>query len=292
MENFVKVNSNIELKKSQEKQVTIIRPKRGLSLLDLRELWEYRELLYFLTWRDIIVRYKQTVIGVAWAVLQPLVMMIVFTLFFGKLAKIPSEGIPYPIFTYSGLLPWQLFSRTLSDSSNSLLRNQRLITRAYFPRIIAPLSTTLVAVVDFLISAVLLVILMFIYGITPSANIIFLPIFILLLLTTALGVGLWLSVLNVEYRDIAYVLPFLNQLWLFLTPVVYPSTIVPEKWRILYGFNPMTGVVDGFRWALFGVGEGISTAILVSSIIAILLFTSGIIWFNHKEQTFADEMGS
>ncbi len=289
MDDFSKTDDTWE---RQEKQITIISAKKGLGWINIREIWDYRELLYFLTWRDIIVRYKQTTIGVAWAVLQPLVMMIVFTLFFGKLAKIPSEGIPYALFAYTGLLPWQLFSRTLSDSTNSLLRNQRLITKVYFPRIIAPLATTLAAVVDFLIASVLLAFLMLAYGFPPSANIIFFPIFILLLIATALGVGLWLSALVVEYRDIVYVLPFVNQLWLFLTPVVYPSSIVPEKWQILYGINPMTGVVEGFRWALFGIGKGPSTMILVSSLIAILLFISGMIWFNYKEQTIADEMGS
>lgn len=269
----------------------VIRPTRGLRFLDLSEIWAYRELIYFLTWRDIKVRYKQTAIGVAWAMLQPLAMMIVFTLFFGRLAKVPSEGAPYPLFAYVGLLPWQLFSRTISESTNSLVTNQRLITRVYFPRIIVPLSTTLAAIVDFMVSSVLLVILMLIYGVVPGPAAIWLPAFVLLMLITSLGVGFWLSALNVEYRDVMYIVPFLNQFWLFLTPVVYPSTLIPEKWRILYGLNPMAGVVEGFRWALLGTGDGPSPMLAVSIIVALFLFVSGIIWFRWRERTFIDALG-
>lgn len=272
--------------------VFIIRPTTGWRFLDLRELWTYRELIYFLTWRDIKVRYKQTAIGVAWAILQPLAMMVVFTLFFGRLAKVPSEGVPYPLFTYVALLPWQLFSRTISESTNSLVTDQRLITRVYFPRIIVPLSTTLAAIVDFVIAAGLLVLLMFIYGITPGAAVVWLPLFVLLMLLTALGIGFWLSALNVEYRDVMYVVPFLNQFWLFLTPVVYPSSLVPQQWRVLYGLNPMTGVVEGFRWALLGVGEGPSPMVAASTLVAISLFVSGIVWFRGRERTFVDAIGS
>ncbi len=270
----------------------VIRPTKGWHFLDIRELWEYRELIYFLTWRDIKVRYKQTAVGVAWAVLQPLAMMVVFTLFFGRLAKIPSEGIPYPLFAYTALLPWQLFSRSISQSTNSLVTDQRLITRVYFPRIIVPMATVLAAIVDFAIAAVLLVVLMFIYGVAPGVAVIWLPFFVLLMLVTALGVGFWLSALNVEYRDVMYTVPFLNQFWLFLTPVVYPSSLVPEKWRILYGLNPMAGVVEGFRWALLGVGEGPSPMLIVSILVAIFLFVSGIIWFRYRERTFVDVVGS
>ena len=270
----------------------VIRPTRGWRFLDLRELWAYRELIYFLTWRDIKVRYKQTAIGVAWAVLQPLAMMLVFTLFFGRLAKVPSEGVPYPLFAYSALLPWQLFSRTISESTNSLVTDQRLITRVYFPRIIVPLATTLAALVDFAISVVLLVILMLIYGVSPTATVVWLPLFVLLMLITALGVGFWLSALNVEYRDVMYTVPFLNQFWLFVTPVVYPSSLIPEQWRILYGLNPMAGVVEGFRWALLGVGDGPSPMLAVSTLIAVFLFISGIIWFRYRERTFVDAIGS
>lgn len=272
--------------------IFVIRPTKGWRFLDLRELWMYRELIYFLTWRDIKVRYKQTAIGVTWAVLQPLAMMVVFTLFFGRLAKVPSEGVPYPLFAYAALLPWQLFSRTISESTNSLITDQRLITRVYFPRIIVPLATTLAAMVDFAIAAVLLVALMLIYGVTPAVTLIWLPFFVVLMLVTALGVGFWLSALNVEYRDVMYVVPFLNQFWLFLSPVVYPSSLVPEQWRLLYGLNPMTGVIEGIRWSLLGVGEGPSPMLAVSILIALSLFVSGIAWFRYRERTFVDALGS
>lgn len=269
-----------------------IYPPSGWRFLDLRELWTYRELVYFLAWREIKVRYKQTAIGVAWAVLQPLAMMLIFTVFFGRLAKIPSDGIPYPLFAYAALLPWQLFSRTITESTNSLVADQRLITRVYFPRIIVPISTTIAAVVDFVIAAGLLLVLMLIYGVVPAAAAIWIPAFILLMVVTALGVGFWLSALNVEYRDVAYTIPFLNQFWFFLTPVVYPSTLVPERWQLLYGLNPMVGVVEGFRWALLGVGKGPSAMLAVSILIALFLFVSGIIWFQRREETFVDALGS
>jgi lipopolysaccharide transport system permease protein len=270
----------------------IIRPTRGWRFLDFRELWVYRELIYFLAWRDVKVRYKQTAIGVAWTVLQPLIMMLVFTLFFGKLAKIPSEGVPYPLFAYVALLPWQLFSRTIGESTNSLIRDQQLISRVYFPRIIVPVSTTLVALVDFVVASVLLVILMGIYGFTPGLTAVWLPFFVLLLLVTALGIGFWLSALNVKYRDVVYTVPFLNQIWLFLTPVVYPSSLVPDQWRVLYGLNPMVGVIEGFRWSLLGVGDGPGLMLLTSGVVAVALFLSGIIWFRRRERTFGDLVGS
>jgi len=269
-----------------------IYPASGWRFLDVRELWNYRELVYFLAWREIKVRYKQTAIGVAWAVLQPLAMMVIFTVFFGKLAKIPSEGVPYPLFAYAALLPWQLFSRTITESTNSLVADQRLITRVYFPRIIIPISTTIAAVVDFVIAAGLLLVLMLIYGVVPGAAAVWLPAFVLLMIVTALGVGFWLSALNVEYRDVAYTIPFLNQFWFFLTPVVYPSSLVPERWQVLYGLNPMVGVVEGFRWALLGVGKGPSPMLAVSILIAVALVISGIIWFQRREQNFVDALGS
>lgn len=272
--------------------VFVIRPTTGWRFLDLRELWAYRELVYFLTWRDIKVRYKQTMIGVAWAVLQPLAMMVVFSFFFGTLAKLPSEGVPYPLFAYAALLPWQLFSRTISESTNSLVTDQRLITRVYFPRIIVPIATSLAAIVDFVIAGGLLVILMFIYGATPGRTVVWLPIFVLLMLVTALGVGFWLSALNVEYRDVMYTVPFLNQFWFFVTPVVYPSSLVPGKWRVLYGLNPMTGVVEGFRWALLGTGDGPGLMVAASILVAVSLFMSGIVWFRSRERTFVDVIGS
>jgi homopolymeric O-antigen transport system permease protein len=277
---------------SQEVPCFEIRPTTGWLSLDLRELWAYRELAYFLAWREIKVRYKQTAIGVAWAVLQPLAMMLVFTVFFGKLANIPSEGVPYPLFAFAALLPWQLFSRTITESTNSLVADQRLITRVYFPRIIIPLATTISGIVDFAISAGLLVGLMLFYGVVPGAAIIWLPVFVLLMVIAALGVGFWLSALNVEYRDVRYVLPFVNQFWLFLTPVVYPSSLVPERWQVLYGLNPMVGVVEGFRWALLGVGKGPSPMLAVSILIALFLFLSGILWFQRREESFVDTLGS
>jgi len=276
----------------EQRPVVFIRPTKGWGFLDLRELWAYSELIYFLTVRDIKVRYKQTAIGIAWAVIQPVAMMAVFTLFFGRLAKIPSEGLPYPLFAFAGLLPWQLFSRTISESTNSLITDQRLITRVYFPRIIVPISATLAALVDFAISAVLFVGLMLIYGIRPGYTVFWVPVFLLLLMVTALGVGFWLSALNVEFRDVAHAMPFLNQLWLFVTPVVYPSSLVPATWRTLYGLNPMAGVVEGFRWALLGVGEGPSEMLVVSSLVAVGLFISGIAWFRRRERTFVDAIGS
>jgi len=269
-----------------------VQPTRGWRWLDLGELWRYRELVYFLTWRDIKVRYKQTAIGVAWAVLQPLAMMLAFTLFFSRLAHMPSEGVAYPLFAYTALLPWQLFSRAITESSGSLITDQRLVTRVYFPRIIVPMATVLAAVVDFLIATGLLCILMLAYGVVPDARVLWLPLFILLMLVTALGVGFWLSALNVEYRDVMYIVPFLNQFWLFVTPVVYPSSLVPESWRIIYGLNPMVGVIEGFRWALLGVGEGPAAMMATSGVVALLMFVSGIAWFRHRERTFVDAIGS
>jgi len=269
----------------------VIRPTRGWAFLDLRELWTHAELIYFLTSRNIKVRYKQTSIGIAWAVLQPLAMMVVFTLFFGRLAKLPSAGVPYPLFAFAGLLPWQLFSRVINESTNSLIMNQRLITRVYFPRIIIPISVTLGALVDFAISAVLMLGLMWIYGFKPGATIIWLPVFVLLLLLASLGVGFWLSALNVEFRDVAHAMPFLSQLWLFVTPVVYPSSLVPASWQVLYGLNPMAGVVEGFRYALLGAGPGPSQMLAVSSLVAVGLFVSGIAWFRRRERVFVDVIG-
>lgn len=272
--------------------VTRLQPSGRWRFLDLKELWHYRELTYFLTWRDIKVRYKQTAIGIVWAILQPLAMMAVFTLFFGKLAKLPSDGVPYPLFAFCALLPWQVFSRSVSDSANSLVTDQRLISRVYFPRIIVPTSSIVGSLVDFFIAFALFLCVMAWYGFAPTINVIFLPLFLLLMMMTALGMGYWLSALNIEYRDVVYALPFISQLWMFLSPVVYSSSLVPEKYRVLYGLNPMAGVIDGFRWALLGVGPGPSPMLLASSCIAILLFFSGIFWFRSRERTFADAIGS
>jgi lipopolysaccharide transport system permease protein len=270
---------------------THIRSTHGWAHLDLRELWSFRELALFLVWRDIKVRYKQTAIGVAWAVLQPLAMMLVFTLFFGRLAKMPSDGIPYPLFAYTGLLPWQLFARCIQDSSASLVANQQIITRIYFPRILVPIGTVITAGVDFLIGCGLLVGLMAFYGIVPTAGIAWIPAFIVLMMVTALGIGIWLSALNLEYRDVGYAVPFLVQFLLFLTPVVYPTSLVPERWQFVYAINPMVGVVEGFRWALLGSGTGPGGTLVVSATVALLAFTGGIYFFRWRERTFVDEVG-
>lgn len=266
----------------------LIRPAEGHVSLGLRELFEYRELLYFLTWRDIKVRYKQTVLGAAWAVIQPLFIMLVFSLFFGRLAKIPSDGIPYPVFTFCALLPWQLFAHSLNESSNSLVANERLITKVYFPRLVIPLSAVLGGLIDFAIAFLVLVGMMAYFGIAPGLALLALPLFILLAVMTALGAGLWLSALNVQYRDVRYTLGFLTQLWLFATPVAYPSSLVPEKWRVLYGLNPMAGVVEGFRWALLGKTPGPGPMLLVSSLTVALMLVGGLYYFKRMEETFAD----
>lgn len=268
-----------------------IRPTKSWRFLDLRELWQYRELAYFLTWRDIKVRYKQTVLGVAWAILQPLAMMVVFTLFFGRLAKIPSEGIPYPVFTYTALLAWQIFSRSITESSTSLVTNQRLITRVYFPRMLVPISVILAAMVDFTISSALLIVLMLSYGLLPTVNVVWFPFFTVLMMLTALGIGFWLSALNIEYRDVQYTIPFINQILLFLTPVVYPSSLVPERFQFIYSLNPMVGVIEGFRWTLLGIGSGPSPMLIISVLMALILFVSGICFFRWRERTFIDIIG-
>lgn len=266
----------------------LIRPSKGWVALRLDELWQYRELLYFLTWRDIKVRYKQTVLGAAWAVLQPVLTMVVFSIFFGKLGGIPSEGLPYPVFVYTALLPWQLFSHALTESSNSLVTSQNLITKVYFPRLVIPLAPLFAGLVDFAIAFGILLLLMAYYGIVPAAAIVMLPLFILLALATAIGAGLWLSALNVEYRDIRYTIPFLTQFWLFLTPVAYPASIVPERFRALYGLNPMAGVVEGFRWALLGKEQNASSLIIVSVVMVLLMLVTGLYYFRRMEKTFAD----
>src|SRR6185503_3463341 len=232
-----------------------VEPRRAWTSIDLKELWHYRELLYFLTWRDVKVRYKQTALGAAWAIIQPFFMMLVFSLFFGRLARVPSDGIPYPVFAFCALVPWQLFANALTESSNSLVGNQNLITKVYFPRLVVPIAAVLSGLVDFLIAFAILIVMMLFYGIVPGPAILALPGFILLAVLTALAVGLWLSALNVQYRDVRYTMNFLVQFWLFATPVAYPSSIVPENWRALYGLNPMAGVVEGFRWALLGKTE-------------------------------------
>jgi lipopolysaccharide transport system permease protein len=280
------------LSRPDELPVFVIQRTSGWRLLDLRELWNYRELVYFLTWRDIKVRYKQTAIGIVWALLQPLAMIVVFSLFFGKLAGGQSEGLPYALFTLTALLPWQLFSRSISESTNSLVTDQKLITRVYFPRIIVPAATNLAAVVDFFIAFGLLILMMVFYGVVPQSAVVWFPIFIGLMIIASMGVGFWLSALNVEYRDVMYTVPFLNQLWFFATPIVYPSSIVPMKFRALYALNPMVGVVEGFRWSLLGTQQPPISVLLTSAAISVFLFLSGIMWFRRRERTFVDAVGS
>jgi len=254
----------------------------------LRDLWVYRELLYFLAWRDFKVRYKQTVLGAAWAIIQPLFTMVVFSIFFGYLGKIPSDGIPYPVFAYCALLPWSLFAHALNESSNSLVNNQGLITKVYFPRLIIPIAPLFVGLVDFVIAFVVLLGMMLFYGIVPGLPIFAAPLFVLMAVVTALAVGMWLSALNVQYRDVRYTIPFLTQLWLFATPVAYPSSLLPEPWRSLYGLNPMAGVVEGFRWSLLGRTTAPGPLIAVSCLAVIALLIGGLWYFNRMEQTFAD----
>lgn len=256
--------------------------------IGFKELWQYRELLYFLTWRDAKVRYKQTVLGAAWAVIQPLFMMVVFSLFFGRLAGVPSDGIPYPVFTFCGLLPWQLFAHALTESSNSLVGSQHLITKVYFPRLVIPIAAVLGGGIDFVIAFVILIGMILYFGIVPGWAIITLPGFVVLALMTALACGLWLSALNAQYRDVRHTINFLVQFWLFATPVVYPSSLIPEKWRPLYGLNPMAGVVEGFRWALLGTSEPPGLMLAVSIIVVLMLLFGGLFYFRRMEQGFAD----
>ncbi|MDX2033014.1 MAG: ABC transporter permease [Blastocatellia bacterium] len=266
----------------------LIRPTSGWVSLKLHELWEYRELFYFLTWRDIKVRYKQTALGAAWAVIQPFFTMVVFSLFFGRLAKVPSDNIPYPIFSFAALVPWMFFANGLTQSSNSLVGSSNLITKVYFPRLIVPISTVASGVIDFALALGVLLAMMAFYGIAPTANIVWLPAFLLLAVVTSLGVGLWLSALNVEYRDVRYVVPFLTQFWMFATPIAYPSSLLPEPWRTVYGINPMVGVVEGFRWALLGTQTRPGPVLLVSSLAATALLVFGAFYFKRMERTFAD----
>jgi lipopolysaccharide transport system permease protein len=265
-----------------------IKPSTGFVSLKLKEFWEYRELLYFLIWRDIKVRYKQTVLGVMWAVIQPLMTMVVFSIFFGKLGKMASDGLPYPLFSFAALVPWTLFANGLTQGTNSLIGSSNLIKKVYFPRLIIPTATVLAGAVDFFIAFAVLILLMLGYGIMPNLNILWLPFFFLLTLVTSLGVSLWLSALNVEYRDIKYVIPFLTQIWLFATPIAYSSSLLDEPWRSVYGINPMVGVVDGFRWALLGTNSEPGMMIFISSFAALILLISGAFYFRRMERNFAD----
>jgi len=268
--------------------VTIIKPSKGWVSLNLRDLWGYRELLYFLTWRDIKVRYKQTVLGAAWAIIQPFFTMVVFSLFFGQLAKVPSDGIPYPIFSYAALVPWTFFANGLNQSSNSLVGSANLITKVYFPRLVVPLSAVISGVVDFVLAFAVLLGMMAFYGLWPTSAVIWLPLLLLLALVTALGVGLWLSAMNVQFRDVRYAVPFLIQFWMFATPIAYPSSLLAQPWRTIYALNPMVGVVEGFRWALLGIQTSPGPVIIVSALAALATLVSGAFYFRRMEKTFAD----
>jgi lipopolysaccharide transport system permease protein len=268
--------------------LTRIAPASGWISLNLRELWNYRELLYFLTWRDVIVRYKQTALGAGWAIIQPFLTMVVFSLFFGKLANMPSDGIPYPIFSFAALVPWTFFANGLTQSSNSLVGSANLIQKVYFPRLMIPAASVLGGVVDFVLAFVVLLGMMAFYGVVPSVNVLWLPLFLLLALATSLGVGLWLSALNVRFRDVRYVVPFITQFWLFATPIAYPSSLLDEPWRTLYGINPMVGVVEGVRWALLGTQTAPGAMIAVSAVTAVALVVGGAYYFRRMEKAFAD----
>ena len=267
----------------------LIEPSRGWAELKLREVWEYRELLYFLAWRDIKIRYKQTALGLAWAVLQPLLTMLIFALFFGKLAGMPSDNVPYPLFAFAALVPWTFFANGLTQSSNSLVGSANLIKKVYFPRLVVPISVVLGGLPDFALSFLVLLGLMAYYGIYPQLSVLlWLPLLLLLALVTALGVGLWLSALNVKYRDVRYVVGFLTQIWMFATPVVYPASLLSGRWRLIYSINPMVGIIEGFRWALLRTETAPGMPIVISAITALLILITGTFYFRRMEKTFAD----
>ncbi len=277
------------LDQKKKPPVVIIKPSKGWVGLRLNDLWIYRELVYFLSWRDIKVRYKQSVLGILWAILKPFMAMVVFTIFFGNFANIPSDGLPYPIFSYTATLPWELFAASLGVASRSMVSNSNMVSKIYFPRLIIPLASVMSSVIDFFIGFTILIGMMIFYKITPTVAILWLPLLILLALITALGVGFWTSALMVRYRDVGYIMPFVANLWMYLTPVVYPSSMIPEKWRLVFALNPMTGVVEGFRFALLGTTQSVSWGmILISSLIAVLVLISGMFYFRRMEKQFAD----
>ena len=271
-----------------QNESVLIRPISGWVPINLRDLWEYRELLYFLTWRDIKVRYKQTALGIAWVVLQPVLLMLVFTMFFGRLIELPSDGVPYPLFTYTALLPWQLFSRALNEGSMSLIAHEKVITKTYFPRILLPASAVLASLVDFGIAFLVLIGFILFYGVHPGLAVLTLPLLVILVVMAAFGVSLWLAAFNVLYRDVRYVLPFLTQIWMFATPIIYPVSAVPDSWRLLVSLNPMAGVVEGFRWALLGSTSGIDAMFGVSVLAVAGVLGGGVLYFQSVQQTFAD----
>jgi len=273
---------------TNRKNVLRIEPSKGWVPLKIHDLWEYRELVYFLVWRNVKIRYKQTVLGASWAIIQPFMTMVVFSLFFGKLAKVPSDNVPYPIFSFAALVPWTFFANSLDLASKSLIGSAQLITKVYFPRLVIPIATVLSGVVDFVVAFMVLLVMMLYYGMTPTIRIVWLPLFLLLALVTSLGVALWLSALSVEYRDVQHITPFIVQFWLFATPIAYSSSLLSEGWRTLYGLNPMVGVVEGFRWALLGTNNGPGPVIIVSSLAALIILIGGAFYFRRLERTFAD----
>jgi len=268
--------------------VVRIEASRGWKPLAIGDIWAYRELLYFLVWRDVKIRYKQTALGAAWAILQPFMTMVVFSVFFGRLARMPSDGIPYPLFAFAALVPWTFFANGLNQASNSLVGSAALVKKVYFPRLVIPLASVISGAVDVVLSLLVLGAMMAYYGFVPSRNVVFLPLFLLLALMAALAVSLWLSALNVEFRDVRYTLPFLTQLWLFATPIAYPSSLLSEPWRTVYGLNPMVGVVDGFRWALLDGAAPPGSIVVASSLATIVLLIGGAFYFRRMERTFAD----
>lgn len=263
-------------------------PTKGWAWPKLRELWEYQELLFFFAWRDIKVRYRQTVMGALWAIIQPIFTMVIFSLFFGRLAKVPSDGLPYPIFSYAALVPWTFFANALTQASNSLVLSGNMLKKIYFPRLTLPIATVLAGVIDFGLAFMVLLGMMLFYGLMPTLNILWLPLFLLLALVTSLGVSLWLSAMNVQFRDVRYTIPFLTQAWLFVTPIAYPSSLLEEPWQTLYGLNPMTGVVEGFRWALLGTDTAPGPMTIVSAVVALTLLVTGAFYFRRMEHSFAD----
>jgi lipopolysaccharide transport system permease protein len=284
----VSTSASVEPVDADSRPVTIIEPPQRWVPLDLRELWDQRELIYFLAWRDIKVRYKQTALGVSWAILQPLFGMLVFSIFFGRLGGIPSDGLPYPLWSFTGLVPWTFFAQGLTQAANSLVISQNLLRKIYFPRLAIPIATILSAALDLALAFIVLVGMMVFFGVQPSVRAIAVVPLALLAFVAALGVGLWFSALSVRYRDVRYIVPFLVQFWLFATPIAYPSSLLPERWRVVYAINPMTGVVEGFRWALLGANTAPGPMLLVSTLTAVIVLLGGAFYFRSVEQTFAD----
>lgn len=286
----VPANESTTGSQAQAVPVTHITPSRGWFDLNVREMWVGRELLLFFVWRDLKVRYKQTAIGVGWVVIQPILTMLVFSFFFGRLAKMPSAGLPYPLFYYCALLPWTYFANSFTSATQTIVEHERMITKVYFPRLFLPVSSVISGLVDFGVSLLLLIGMTMYYHIALRPTVLLIPVFLLLAVGTALGAGLWLSALNALYRDVRHAVPFLIQLWFFLSPVAYPSTLIPARWRWLYGLNPMAGVIEGFRWALSGHGQPPNALMLVSAAMVVVMFLGGLLYFKNMEGTIADRI--